>query len=229
MRLFDFYIFGKHLYFDISYIKKTRQDTSFTPEQLSGLKWTSLDIDKSKEEAIHLLIKRETIATELIKRIRDKKITGIEALIPEDLPDMRKYNFQWGIFKESTKAKTTYIFLNTLKDILNDSKKTIIFENWAYEKKSLKVQRDPLDIPYFIYNDKVYFSYDKGMSLNYDIKQMYNWSDNYPFLCVSINEEFKYGTGETISDQEMGKIINSMNVAFIGAYDEESFIKITFK
>jgi hypothetical protein len=186
--------------------------------------WRPLDISKA-ESLLDLLSYGKSVGVALAEKLKNNDFAGIEALVPEDITEEQLYNF----YDASVSLQNRNYFLESFlrNELAADENRMLVFANSMAEKDDRWIQK--IKLPYFIYGKDVYHFYNEESAKKYRLDGMIKWVDIYPHICVVLNQTFNFDINENVTDDKMNDILASMETAFVGVYDEESFVKIRLK
>jgi hypothetical protein len=114
----------------------------------------------------------------------------------------------------------------TLAGYIKNNTSLFIFDNYTYEKGYPCL--DDLSIPIYYMNKEVYFICN-NLDSKRTIEETIREASEYPFICYRMNKSFsarfKNNTSEFTED-EMSEFAKNADEIIMGAYDEESFLRI---
>lgn len=156
-----------------------------------------------------------------ILNVFDKvKIKKVFTLVPQNtIPDRMLKLEEGGICKTSDSNDKFIGYIASL----NKNEYYIIFENNLKNKSDSNSKN--IKVPYFTKGEEIYFFYSDAQHGIEVIKEILYEADRYPFIAFVIKKADHLHFNE-IDEQKLEKMILSTEEILIGAYDEESYIRI---
>lgn len=187
-------------------------------KQLKWIELKSIPVDYIKKE----LGNSKSLSQYLLKTFDKVKIKKVFSLVPPNTIPERMLELDLGGLCETSDSNGELIryIINSIKN-----EYSMIFEN------NIKNKSDPyltsLKIPYFTKGEEIYFFYSNTKHNIEVLRKILLEADRYPF--IAFMSKINCQNFEEIDEQMLNEIVVSSEEILMGAYDEESYIRIEIK